>query len=133
MKEIIKWVLPPEMLEFYEIEDVKELGETLEVVLKEKKTPPETASAKGVKVVQKGYSKITLEDFPLRGRKMLLTVYRRKWQIESPDGTRKIVMRDLKTKQDGTTLVKEFADFLKEEDRTETDRYCYSSETESVK
>lgn len=80
------------------------------IVFEEKNIPP--ISDPNAKVISKGFTDITITDFPIRGRKSLLTFRRRYWQIE---GQKKLLKRNIKLSFPGTQLEKEFADFLKED------------------
>ena len=62
------------------------------------------------KITSKGFKEITISDYPIRGRKTLLTFKRRYWKIE---GQEKLLKNDIKLVAEGTLLEKEFADFLK--------------------
>ena len=88
------------------------VGETdVRITLEERDCPPEEI-AWGKKIVSKGFHDITITDFPIRGRRALLTFRRRYWQIE---GQKKLLKRDFQLSFPGTQLEKEFADFLKED------------------
>ena len=59
----------------------------------------------------KGFSpEITVEDFPLRGKPVLLHIKRRRWTLLT---TGKIVKRDWNLVAKGTRIISEFASFLK--------------------
>jgi hypothetical protein len=59
----------------------------------------------------KGFSpEITVEDFPLRGKSVLLHIKRRRWTIVD---TGKIIKRDWQLVVKGTRITSEFASFLK--------------------
>ena len=64
------------------------------------------------KVETKGFTDITITDFPIRGRRALLTFRRRYWQIE---GEEQYLKRDIQLCFPGTQLEQEFAYFLKED------------------
>ena len=74
--------------------------------------PPLAAEDKGKKVISKGFKEITVTDFPIRGRRTLLTFRRRYWQIE---GQKELLKRDMQLCFPGTQLEAEFANFLKAE------------------
>jgi hypothetical protein len=56
------------------------------------------------------YPQVTVQDFPIRGQKVLLLVKRRRWKNPI---TGEIVSRDWTLVQKGTRLTAEFAAFLK--------------------
>jgi hypothetical protein len=78
---------------------------TLEEKNRSPKLPEEYSKRK---VISKD---ITINDFPLRGRKVILQIRRRVWKLE---GVKKLFKNDLSLTFQGTKLEKEFADFLKE-------------------
>ena len=104
--------LPIETLEWFEIINHSRDENDVHITLEEKNIPPVTKEDKDKKVISKGFSDITITDFPIRGRRTLLTFKRRYWQIE---GQKKLVKRDISLSFPGTQLEKEFADFLKED------------------
>ena len=53
---------------------------------------------------------ITVEDFPLRGKPVLLHIKRRRWTLVE---SKKIVKRDWQLVANGTRMTSEFASFLK--------------------
>jgi len=123
--ELLHIFLPAGILEWFEGEDVASTNLTIRLVLREKNivpTLPEEHRDKNV--VSKGFKEITVDDFPIRGRKAELLLYRRIWQIE---GTDILLKRDLEITAPGTKVEKEFAVFLKELDRIGARRYQYRS------
>ena len=78
------------------------------ITLEEKDQPPQTQAGKTV--LSKGFHDITITDFPIRGKRALLTFRRRYWQVE---GQKELLKRDIQLAFPGTCLEKEFADFLK--------------------
>ena len=54
---------------------------------------------------------ITVEDFPLRGKTVLLHIKRRRWTLTN---TGKIIKRDCNLVAKGTRITNEFASFLKD-------------------
>ena len=84
----------------------------LRIILEEKNIPPLTEDMKGKEVTSKGFHDITITDFPIRGRRTLLTFRRRYWQVE---GQKELLKRDIKLSFPGTQLASEFASFLKED------------------
>ena len=60
----------------------------------------------------KGFSpEIKVEDFPLRGKSVLLHIKRRRWTLVDSG---KIVKRDWELVAKGTRITSEFASFLKD-------------------
>jgi len=67
---------------------------------------------KDKKIIAKKFHEITITDFPLRGRRTLITFRRRYWKVE---GEEKYLKRDIKLAFPGTQLEEEFGNFLKED------------------
>lgn len=113
-KNILGLILPQGTLEWFDIVDGKMEEDNFKIILEEKNVPPVNKS-ENFKIKSKGFHDITITDFPIRGKKTLLTFRRRYWQIE---GQKELIKRNIKLCFPGTQLEKEFADFLKEKDRT---------------
>ncbi|MPM71058.1 hypothetical protein SDC9_118021 [bioreactor metagenome] len=102
-------LLPTGMLEYFEITEVKENGNSVDIYLTELNIIP--SEYKNDKLQSKGfYEEITINDFPIRGKRLLLHIKRRKWLNES---TGDIVNRDWELVAKGTRMTQEFASFLK--------------------
>lgn len=104
--------LPEGVLEWFDVVDSTKNDHEIHITLEEKNLPPDLPENKDKKITSKGFFDITITDFPLRGRRTLLTFRRRRWQIE---GQKELLKRDIKLTSPGTQLEKEFADFLKED------------------
>lgn len=114
-KELIRYFLPKEIIDHFEVVDIKEIEYEFEaglhIYLDEKFIYPPEHSTK--KLESKGFLKaVQISDFPIRDKKVLLLVRRRKWQDEV---TGKIYTRLFDLKHTGTNYTKEFAAFLKED------------------
>ena len=109
---VLGLILPEGIFEWFEIVGSSKDEKYLKIILEEKNIPPITDEYKDKKIVPKGFTEITITDFPLRGRRTLITFKRRYWQIEGED---KYLKRDIKIGFPGTQLEKEFAIFLKED------------------
>ena len=107
-QSILRLVFPDQVFDWFDPVEGTKNGEAVRIVFEEKNNPPEEYQNK--KILSKGFTDITISDFPLRGRKALLTFRRRYWQVE---GQSALVKRDIKLTFPGTQLEKEFADFLK--------------------
>ena len=111
---ILQLIFPEDTFTYFDIvsgerDDKLPLREqTVSIVFEEKNSPPEYDATK--KIISKGFTEITIADFPIRGRKTLLTFRRRYWHVE---GQKELLKRDIKLCYPGTQLEKEFADFLK--------------------
>ena len=130
-KEVFELIFPQGTFEWFDITDGKrnidEKGkEVTHITLIEKDIPPLSEEDKNKKIVRRRFHDITITDFPLRGRKTLLTIRRRYWQIE---GEEDYLKRDIKLNFPGTKLEKEFADFLKDRSGDPSTPIIYDSES----
>jgi len=106
---LIELILPDFIIENYLLTHVEKSGELYHVYLEEKNYP-EDDPRKG-ELLSKGYfPTITLQDFPIRGHKVLLHIKRRRWLNIK---TGKVEYRAWNEVGDGTRMTSEFADFLK--------------------
>lgn len=111
-RSVLDLFLPESTLDWFDAVKGEKTETEVRITLEEKNIPPIEDTNK--KILSKGFTDITINDFPLRGRKTLLTFRRRRWQVE---GTDKLLMRDIKLTFPHTQLEKEFADFLKDRSR----------------
>jgi hypothetical protein len=107
--ELVRYVLPAEIVDHFNLVDLQESAGTLHLYLEERDIIPEEhvgklLSANGF------YEESTIKDFPLRDRKVVLHVRRRRWV----DETGKSYSRRWELVAEGTRYSKEFAFFLKE-------------------
>lgn len=108
------WAFLPEGLEgYFEIEDLEKTERYFRIVLVEKNIIPETLPEeyRGKKVINSILNSLTLDDFPVRGRKGEIVLKRRSWKFE---GVERMLTRPIEWCEQGTQLEKEFALFLKE-------------------
>ena len=109
LEELVKYVFPNEIVEYFEIIDIKALEDTLHIYLDELNVIP--TEHKDKELVPNGfYAESTIKDFPLRDKKVVLHVRRRRWI--DPQG--KSYSREWDLTAKGTRYSKEFAYFLKE-------------------
>jgi len=101
--------LPDGALDWFDVVKGEKEGKEVRLVLEEKNIPP--ADAANQKILSKGFTDITVSDFPIRGRSARITFRRRRWHVE---GTRELLVRDIKLCFPHTQLEKAFADFLKD-------------------
>lgn len=59
----------------------------------------------------KGFTEITLQDFPIRGKSVYLVIRRRRWRDKQ--NTNKVIRNDFSFVAEGSVLTKELSDFLK--------------------
>jgi len=109
--EVLGFFLPLDTLKWFDIVDGSKDDIIIKLVLEEKNIPPIPTDYNNEKITSKGFKEITISDYPIRGRKVLLTFRRRYWQME---GQKELLKNNIKLTAEGTLLEKEFADFLKE-------------------
>jgi len=110
-KEIFDLIFPCGVSDWFELKEGRSDEENVYITLEEKDLPPLSEVDKNKKIVARKFHDITITDFPVRGRRTLLTFRRRYWKIE---GREEYLKRDIKLTFPGTQLEKEFANFLKE-------------------
>lgn len=111
-KQTLAIFFPKGVFEWFDIVESQASGENVKITLQEKNIPPIPAEAKAKKVEAKGFTDITITDFPIRGKRTLITFRRRYWQVE---GQKEYLKRDIRFAFPGTQLEQEFAVFLKED------------------
>jgi len=107
------WAMLPEGIEgFFEVESFTKTDNAFHIVLIEKNNIPSDLPDKyhGKKVINTIIKPITVDFFPIKGKKTDIIIKRRIWQFENID---EMFKRNIKLCADGTKLEKEFADFLK--------------------
>lgn len=101
------YVLPSWVESHFEVVSIKTVSGKLEISLDEFNVP--RLDTEGMKLESKGFlSPVYLEDFPLRGKAVLLKVRRRKWKDHT---TGKTITNDWKIAIEGTSYTEEFALF----------------------
>jgi hypothetical protein len=97
------------VVNYFELSDIKTVGEELHLYLDELNIVP--MEYEQISLSSNGfYEESLIRDFPLRDKKVLLHVRRRRWV----DETGKSYFRDWDLAASGTRYSKEFASFLKE-------------------
>ena len=108
--ELLKLFLPEILVEHFVLINSKAEGETLHLFFEEQNKPPVEHVSKVL--ISKGFhDEITVQDFPLRGKKVFLHIKRRRWTEKQ---TNLIVQRDWNLVSKGSRMTEEFAAFLKE-------------------
>lgn len=110
------WAMLPGGLEaFFELEDFQANDRGFRIILIEKNLIPADIPPPyhGKRVLNTILKPSLIDFFPIKGKKTEIILKRRWWQFEAVD---KFFTRDIKVCAEGTKLVKEFADFLKELD-----------------
>ena len=102
--------LLPEGINYFDIIEHRSANDKIHFYLEEKNILPEKHQSKLAH--SKGCSpEITIEDFPLRGKSVLLHIKRRRWTLVD---TGQIVKRDWNLIAKGTRITSEIASFLKD-------------------
>jgi len=108
-KELVEIMLPEGILESFEIKGLTKTPHRYKIILEEKnKSPKSPSEYRTRKVISKGFKDIAINDFPLRGRKVILLIRRRVWKLE---GVKKLFKNELSLTMHGRKLEKEFAAF----------------------
>jgi hypothetical protein len=108
--DLVKYFLPDGILDYFEIVGDRLQNDRVHFYLEEKNILPQEYQSEIAH--SKGFSpEITVEDFPLRGKSVLLHIKRRRWTLVK---TGKIVKRDWNMVAKGTRITNEFASFLKD-------------------
>lgn len=107
--ELARYLLPEGILDYFEIVNHSASENEIHFYFEEKNVLPkeyqsEIAQSKGF------LPEITIEDFPLRGKSVLLHIKRRRWTLTNSG---MIIKRDWNLIAKGTRITNEFASFLK--------------------
>jgi hypothetical protein len=111
-QKVLEIFFPKGVFERFDLVDGTVDDEDIKITLEEKDIPPLNEENKNEKIIARKFHDITITDFPIRGKRTLLTFRRRYWKIE---GQKEYLKRDIQLSFLGTQLEKEFADFLKED------------------
>jgi hypothetical protein len=103
-------ILPELLVEHFDLISSNQEIEALHLYFEEANKPPVEHSSKVL--ISKGFhDEITVQDFPLRGKKVFLHIRRHRWTEKQ---TNIIVQRDWNLVAKGSRMTEEFAAFLKE-------------------
>ena len=109
LSTLSRLLLPEEVFEYFTITDITDNDAVVNIFLEEKDIIHNPAS--GHKYEKNGfYEMMTIQDYPIRGKKALLNIKRRRW-IDKTTG--KSIGNDYKLVAEGTRHSVEFAAFLK--------------------
>ena len=119
-KELLKYFLPDELLEYFIISKVEELGEVLtkrmilQIELEEKNQI--LAGYDSAQYESKGFFPLkVIQDFPVRGKPLYLAIRRRRWRNKS--NKNEVIYNDYSLFAEGSKITRELSDFLKETGR----------------
>ena len=107
--EVLKFILPELLITHFDLTKHELKGKDLHLYFEEKKGIPEEFS-KDIVISQGFHKEIMVEDFPLRGKVVLLHIKRRRWLNKTNN---KVVYRNWNLVVQGTRMTVEFAVFLK--------------------
>ena len=85
-KQTLGIFFPKGTFEWFDITKSNVDDNNIRITLQEKNIPPVATEDHGRKVEAKGFNDITITDFPIRGKRALLTFRPRYWQGEGPGG-----------------------------------------------
>jgi hypothetical protein len=115
-KELLSLILPVGLLEHFKITEVIDLCD-----LKSKKSFLEICLEENNEILlpvnssdyeSKGFTEVSLQDFPIRGKAVYLRIRRRRWRLKKDH---KIVIRnDFSFVAEGAGFTQELSDFLKD-------------------
>ena len=111
IESLLQYLLPEELPRYFELTHLKELSDnSLCLYLDERNVLP--VEHKDKQLVSNGFDEpVTIQDFPLRQKRVYLVVRRRKWKDKV---TGKVYSKTWDLSASGTSYSKEFAAFLKE-------------------
>lgn len=98
--------------QYFDVSSWRKDEDNIYITLEEKNIPPIDPTSSGGKITSNGFKDITITDFPVRGKRTLLTFRRRYWQV---NGQKTLLKRYIPLSFPGTQLETEFANFLKED------------------
>jgi len=108
-KELLQIFFPSGLLEYFEFSTYEKGTSKYIFYLDELNIAPE--GYKSEEIESKGfYNQETINDFPIRGKRCIYKIRRRKWVVKK---TQKIIKRDWNIIAKGTRMTNEFATFLK--------------------
>jgi hypothetical protein len=115
--DLLKLVLPELLVSHFDLVKHTKNNEVMHLYFEEQNRAPEEHN-KRILVAHGFHKEITIQDFPLRGNKVYLHVKRRRW-MDKEEGI--VVQRDWNLVAQGTRITSEFAAFLKEINRYESE------------
>lgn len=106
---LVEYLLPDFILSYFELTRVEKSSGVLHVYLEEKNYEASDPSKRDLE--SKGFlPEITIQDFPIRDKRVFLRIKRRRW-LNTRTG--KVEQRDWQEVAEGTRMTKEFSAFLK--------------------
>lgn len=106
---LVQFLLPEGLLDYFELTSVNTGDQGFQIYLEEKNLPP--SGYEKQQLESKGFlPEVSIQDFPIRGQKVILCIKRRKWEVKS---TGESITRDWNLVQKGARMTTEFGTFLK--------------------
>ena len=110
--DLLEVFLPDGVMEWFDVKAIEKDEREIRVTFEEKNIVPDIPEEhRGKNLISKGFKRIVIDDFPIRGKKARLIFLRRVWKIEGID---RLLKRKINLCAPGTKLEKEFASFLKD-------------------
>ncbi|WP_231563304.1 transposase [Salegentibacter sp. Hel_I_6] len=107
--DLLKILLPELLITHFDLTGHQTEGGILHLHFEEKPEIPKEFSSQ--MVIAHGFHKeITIQDFPVRGKKVFLHIKRRRWLNKQ---SKQVIQRDWNLVAQGTRMTVEFAAFLK--------------------
>ncbi len=107
--DLLKLLLPELLITHFDITSHRIEKDTIRIYFEEKKDKPKEEKSR-VLIAHGFHKEVTIQDFPLRGKKVFLHIKRRRW-LDKP--SKEVVQRDWNLVAQGTRMTIEFAAFLK--------------------
>ncbi len=83
LEELVWEILPSELKGYFDITGYEKTERIFRIMLSEKNVVPELPKTyRGKKIINTVTKSITIDDFPIRGRKVKLTLKRRMWKFK---------------------------------------------------
>jgi len=106
---LMELMLPSFLVDHFKIMKIERVSSKVHIYLKEHNKSPE--EYKPEELVSHGfYKESKIQDFPIRGKQVLLCIKRRRWKVKTTD---EIISRNWELISKGTRMTREFALFLK--------------------
>ena len=108
LEEVCGVFLPKDTLRYFDMTSVETTDDEVHITLTEKNNPPEQAS--GATPIPQGFKSIMVSDFPIRGKRGVLTYRRRYWKVL---GEEAFIVSAIPLVYPGTKIETAFAEILK--------------------
>ena len=121
MEALHKVLFPIEISNHFEVKDVKDLSDRVEIRLEEyPELVPTEMTQQGTIVLDGFCNPIELQTFMIKGKATFLKIYRRRWKYQGQD---KHYSNTYQLNPEGVKATNEFASFLKDNTGLTPDQY----------